>query len=76
MNFYISNGKERKVKIFSELPNKSAKSRDTCKSSRDRKKKSKSNIFVLSRTSVHSQPSARNVVLAHKDSQMHRILRF
>ena len=45
MNFYISNGKEREVKIFSELPNKSAKSRDTCKSSSDRKKKVKIKHF-------------------------------
>ena len=50
MNFYISNGKEREVKIISELSSKSAKSRDTSKS--------KSNISVHSRTSVHSQLSA------------------
>ena len=59
MNFYISNGKEREVKIFSELSSKSAKSHDTSKSSSDRKSKSKSNISVHSRTSVHSQLSAR-----------------
>ena len=58
MNFHISNGKEREVRIFSELSSKSAKSHDTSKSSSNRKSKPKSNISVHSRTSVHSQPSA------------------
>ena len=57
MNFYISNGKEREQKIFSELLSKSVKSSDTSKSSSDRQNKSKSNISVHSHTSVHSQPS-------------------
>ena len=58
MNFYISNGKKREVKIFSELSSKSAKSCGTSKSSSDRKGKSKSNISVHLRTSLQSQPSA------------------
>ena len=59
MNFYISNGKERQDKIFSELSSKSTKSRDTSKSSSDRKGKSKSNLSVHPRTSLHPQPSVR-----------------
>ena len=59
MNFYISNGKEREDKIFSELSSKSAKLSDTPKSSSDRKIKPKSNISVHSCTSVQFQPSVR-----------------
>ena len=57
MNFYISNGKEKEDKIFSELWNNSAKSRDTSKSFSDRKSKSKSILCLHSHTSAHSQPS-------------------
>ena len=60
MNFYISNGKVREDKIFSELPSKSTESHDTSTLSTDKKGKSKSNLSVHSRSSVHSQPSVRN----------------
>ena len=41
MNFYISNGKKREDRIFSELSNKSTESPDTSESYSDRKSKSK-----------------------------------
>ena len=59
MNFYISNGKEKEDKAFSELWSNSAKSRDTPKSFSDRKSKSKSILSLHSHTSLHSQPSER-----------------
>ena len=72
MNFYISNGKERENQVFSELSSKSSESPDTFEPYSDRKSKSKWNISVHLRTSVHSEPS----LPARKESQMHQILRF
>ena len=76
VNFYISNGKVREDKIFSELPSKSTESHDTSTLSSD-KKASQNQISLSTRAALFALSLLSvTVILADKESQIHRILRF